>query len=309
MLVKLETDYYDHIDKCDLVDFSNYLDGFYLFRDTNTHFYSKSIDKIFRKALSELDNGHTPTRNDLEGSKLVESINKHWLENIDYENKYVIGLFALNKLTLLNSDGKGLFFFQLITNHYEKLPNEKLDVLAFVLTHYHFNITSMRLSSNLRELYLQLFNNNILKLIENIDKLKLSKVQVSMVDWLSRLNMPDENLIKYKKSLVDYYLFKLKFVQTVPDFITIIKCLSILANSFNRETNSLNIRNSFFKTYDPIFNKIIKNFVKTGENEAETLDFKPNESKKGLLLDQLAIKFQKNSSFYTNILTCFRLVK
>lgn len=109
LLVRLETDYYDQIEKCDLVDFCNYLDGFFFFRDSNSHFYSKSTDTIFKKALNSLDS--IPSASEcLESSQIVDSINKQWLENLKHENKYVLSLHTLNKLSLLNSEEKVYFF-------------------------------------------------------------------------------------------------------------------------------------------------------------------------------------------------------
>jgi hypothetical protein len=55
LLCQFERDYYYNIDKCDLIDFANYTDAFFLFRKSNVHFISESFEPMYRKAKGCLE--------------------------------------------------------------------------------------------------------------------------------------------------------------------------------------------------------------------------------------------------------------
>lgn len=256
ILKKLEIDYYDNIEKCDLVDFSNYLDAFYLFRDSNLHFYSKSIDKIFRKILSELSVVNKNT--DLNDT--ISTINRQWFETLRPDNIFSLGVHILNRLSLLNSDAKSIFFYNLIGKHYDRINSESVDVLASLMTYYNSNLNSIKLSNDIRQMFTQLFDKNQLNLVENIDKIKSKKIRTAVVDWLGRKSIGNQLLDKYKTSLVNYFLNDLKQAKTVGEFITAVKCSSLLMNSNIRQEK--NLKNSFYRIYEPIYSKLIDKFVK-----------------------------------------------
>jgi hypothetical protein len=48
VLFKIESDYYDNIEKLSLIDMFNYNEGFHLIRSSNTHFVSKSAEVVYR---------------------------------------------------------------------------------------------------------------------------------------------------------------------------------------------------------------------------------------------------------------------
>lgn len=256
ILKKLELDYYDNIEKCDLVDYSNYLDAFYLFRDSNIHFYTKSIDKIFRKILNELNTVNKST----DSKDVMLSMNRQWFETLKPDNSFALGVHILNRLSLLNSDAKSIYFYNLIGRHYERISSESVDVFASLMAYYNFSSNVIKLSNDNRKMYEQLLDKNQLNLIENIDKIKSNRTRTAVVDWLSRKNIHNELLDKYKTSLVNYFLNELKQARTVSEFTTAIKCSSLLINSNNRQEK--NLKNAFYRIYEPIYNKLVDKFVR-----------------------------------------------
>lgn len=267
LLIKLEQDYFDNLDKCDLIDFNNYIDAFYLFRDSNLHFFSKSVDKIFRKILNELNVTKITETDDI-----VHDMNRQWYETFKPENSLAIGLHILNRLSLLNNDAKSVFFYNLIIKNNDRLSAENVEELASVLAFYSQNSNLIKLNSENRKLFNLLIEKNRMVLVENIDKIRSKKNKIIFVDWLSRQNFDNELLDKYKISLINYFLSETKEANTVSEFTTAIKCASILINSYNRTTQ--NIKNSFFRTYEPIYNKLVDKFVKNMinlKNESESI--------------------------------------
>ncbi|CAF0893969.1 unnamed protein product, partial [Brachionus calyciflorus] len=266
LLTKLEIDYYDNLEKCDLIDYVNYLDGFYHFRDSNLHFISKSTDKIFRKALNSLNELNTADTVDP-----VDSLNKLWYENLRHENPILLGMYALNRLTFLNNDAKSIYFHLLISNQNEILKNSDMNVLSTVLGYYNMSQNQLKLSHYNKEQLNNLFNSNLTNIIENINDIKSSKVKTSVVDWLCKLNSHDDELIKkYKIGLIEYFFKDLKRINRVPELTTDTKCISMLINSFNK--SGRNIKNSFFKTYEPLFNKLVDKYVRQNSGQIESYE-------------------------------------
>ncbi len=92
LLLRLEIDYYSAtIDKCDLVDFTNYSNGFAFFRSntSNLYFHSKSADLMFKSIVSSIKSETWPpptalkTNNTDDCESLISTINKKWLINED----------------------------------------------------------------------------------------------------------------------------------------------------------------------------------------------------------------------------------
>jgi hypothetical protein len=90
LLLRLEIDYYSEaIEKCDLVDFTNYSNGFAFFRASNSSlvFHSKSADLMYKNIVSAIESEKWPPKVD-QGApsesiceEAISEINKKWLIN------------------------------------------------------------------------------------------------------------------------------------------------------------------------------------------------------------------------------------
>jgi hypothetical protein len=109
LLVKYETDYYDNIDKYDLVDFNNYTDAFCMFREENVYFASKTADPVYQLSYQLVESKNL--RYSYAVFKYVYFINKKLC--MKYKNLNPIWFFDKCKPIIKENQQSGIVFFMI----------------------------------------------------------------------------------------------------------------------------------------------------------------------------------------------------
>ena len=314
LLVKYETDYYDNIDKCDLVDFNNYTDAFCLLRESNIYFLSKTADPVYQlskdfvesKALKNTDlksNPSTPaatlTREERINNTIIDDILKKWYLDYQLNNNLLLITKLANKLRFTHGEDKNKFFYQLISNNYDSLSQEKTQVIAEILIHYDDQSRYLKLSRSSRELYFQLFNANIVKMIENLNKFDDPLIRFKLIKYFigkCKSIFSNEDSIKYKTSLLHYLVHNQSISQmkNAFDYTRLINSISRLIDSLNEKNSKIaNMSNFNCSVYSKAYKSLVDSFSVQEEDqqsfEKSEKNLKLNKNEQNNLINQ----FQK----------------
>jgi hypothetical protein len=126
LLFGLEANFYsESIERCDLVDFINYADGFLLFRPTNLHFGAASTDLIYRKVLAVAKKATQSDESCLENNAVSDNINSEW--SLNRHSELINSVTLLNKLDLLNKEALSKFLSSFICFHYDDFSQANIN--------------------------------------------------------------------------------------------------------------------------------------------------------------------------------------
>jgi hypothetical protein len=258
LLLKLEIDFYDNIDKCNLYDINNYNVYFKYFSNSKTFFYKKSIDRFYRLLLNpgmahQAPNLEQKPSENLKSNENIEKVDEPLNSKSEIQNSNPVNTSVTTSSNQLIDDinNSWLEHELLFKESFATSPTEKNYFMRISLMRYLPFITP---SAN-NELMINLLNDNELKKILSTNTDALAHLLICFNSVFGFIPYTTKQI--YRRLIIDNYHKILEYIQQTNNYDIALQLVEVLINNMKKDfTHSVTLLNHFQSRANQIQNPV-----------------------------------------------------